>query len=78
MKKYLVVIGGPTAIGKTSMGITLAKYLNTEIISADSRQFYRELNIGTAKPTKQELGSVKHYFVNNLSIKRLQPTLELG
>ena len=69
MKKYLVVIGGPTAIGKTSMGITLAKYLNTEIISADSRQFYRELNIGTAKPTKQELESVKHYFVNNLSIK---------
>ncbi len=68
MKKYLVVIGGPTAIGKTAMGIRVANYFQTDIISADSRQFYRELSIGTAKPTNEELAMAKHHFVNSLSI----------
>ncbi len=66
--KTLVVIGGPTAVGKTAIAITLAKQFNTEIISADSRQFYREMNIGTAKPSLEELQAVKHHFINNLSI----------
>ncbi len=68
MQKYLVVIGGPTAIGKTSMGIRLANYFQTEIISADSRQFYRELSVGTAKPNKEELSMAKHHFIDSLSI----------
>ena len=67
-KKYLVIIAGPTAIGKTTVGIALAKHFNTEIISADSRQFYREMNIGTAKPTDTELATIPHHFINNLSI----------
>jgi len=66
--KTLVVIGGPTAVGKTAMAIAVAKQLNAEIISADSRQFYRELNIGTAKPSPVELHAAKHHFINNLSI----------
>ena len=68
MKKLLLVILGPTAVGKTTLAINLAKYFNTEIVSADSRQFYKELNIGTAKPTKKELRSVKHHLINNISI----------
>ena len=68
MKKLLLVIVGPTAVGKTTLAINLAKYFNTEIVSADSRQFYKELNIGTAKPTKKELRSVKHHLTNNISI----------
>ena len=68
MKKYLVVIGGPTAIGKTAMGIRVANYFQTDVISADSRQFYRELSIGTAKPTNEELAMAKHHFVDSLSI----------
>ena len=60
MSKFLITIVGPTAIGKTSLAIKLAKKYKTEVISADSRQFYRELNIGTAKPSKDELSSVKH------------------
>ncbi|MDB4835573.1 tRNA (adenosine(37)-N6)-dimethylallyltransferase MiaA [Cyclobacteriaceae bacterium] len=68
MQKRLVVVGGPTAVGKTALGIELAKSLNTEIISADSRQFYQELAIGTAKPSPEELAEVKHHFVDNLSI----------
>ena len=67
-KKYLIVIGGPTASGKTALAIQLAQHFSTEIISADSRQFYQEMNIGTAKPTTAELAAVKHHFVNNLSI----------
>lgn len=55
-------------MGKTAFAIELAKRLNVEIISADSRQFYREMNIGTAKPTNEELGEVPHHFINNLSI----------
>ena len=66
--KYLIVIVGPTAVGKTQLCIDLAKYLGTEVISADSRQFYREMNIGTAKPTEAEMNGVKHHFVDNLSI----------
>lgn len=68
MKKLLLVIVGPTAVGKTTLAMNLAKYFNTEIVSADSRQFYKELNIGTAKPTKKELRSVKHHLINNISI----------
>ena len=66
--KTLIVICGPTAVGKTAVAIQLAKHLNTEIISADSRQFYREMTIGTAKPTKEELATVPHHFIDNLSI----------
>ena len=67
--KYLYAIGGPTASGKTSLAIELAQKFNTVIISADSRQFYKEMTIGTAKPTQQELTSVQHFFINNLSIQ---------
>lgn len=66
--KSLIVICGPTAIGKTSLSIELAKQLNAEIISADSRQFYREMNTGTAKPTEKQLAEVPHHFINNISI----------
>ena len=68
MSKFLITIVGPTAIGKTSLAIKLAKHYKTEVISADSRQFYRELNIGTAKPSKDELSSVKHHLINNISV----------
>ncbi|MFN8308488.1 MAG: tRNA (adenosine(37)-N6)-dimethylallyltransferase MiaA [Chitinophagales bacterium] len=67
-KKYLIVIAGPTAVGKTALAIDLAQYFRAEIVSADSRQFYREMEIGTAKPTPNELAAVPHHFVNNLSI----------
>lgn len=66
--KYLIVISGPTAVGKTELCLKLAKKLNTEIISADSRQFFKEMELGTAKPSEEELLSVKHHFINNLSI----------
>lgn len=69
--KELIVICGPTASGKTDFAIQLAKKLNTEIISADSRQFFREMNIGTAKPTKEELKEAKHHFINSLSIQEV-------
>lgn len=69
--KYLVVIAGPTAVGKTSLAIELAKQYHSIILSADSRQFYRELSIGTAKPTEEQLKQVSHYFVNNKSITEL-------
>lgn len=68
-KKYLIVIVGPTAIGKTSLAIKLANYFCCEILSADSRQFFKEMEIGTAKPTKEELMSAKHHFVDFLSVK---------
>lgn len=64
----LIVIEGPTAVGKTTTAILLAKQFNTEIISADSRQFYKELKIGTAAPTQEELNEIPHHFVGNLSI----------
>ena len=66
--KYLVVIAGPTAVGKTDVAIKLAKEFKTSIISADSRQFYKEMSIGTAKPDPQQLNEVKHYFIGQLSI----------
>ena len=66
--KTLIVIAGPTASGKTAAAIQLAKQLGTVIINADSRQFYKEMRIGTAAPTPQELLEVKHYFVHNISI----------
>ena len=64
----LLYIAGPTASGKTNLAIALAKHFNTEIISCDSRQFYREMNIGTAVPTAEELKQVPHHFVQQLSI----------
>ena len=64
----LLYIAGPTASGKTSLGIALAKHFKTEIISCDSRQFYREMNIGTAVPTAEELKQVPHHFLQHLSI----------
>ena len=68
-KKTLVVVVGPTAVGKTTTAILLAQHFNTEIISADSRQFYREMTIGTAKPDTQELAAVPHHFINSHSIE---------
>jgi tRNA dimethylallyltransferase len=67
-KKQLLVIGGATATGKTAMAIRLARQFNTEILSADSRQFYREMSIGTAKPSAEELAAVPHHFINSLSV----------
>ena len=64
----LIVVCGPTAVGKTSLAIELAQLFDAEIISADSRQFYQEMTIGTAKPTEQELSTVTHHFINNISI----------
>jgi tRNA dimethylallyltransferase len=69
MTNYLISIIGPTAIGKTSLSIKLAKAFETEIISSDSRQFYKEMNIGTAVPSKEELSEVKHHFIQHLSIE---------
>jgi len=66
--KKLIVIAGPTAVGKTAIAIKLAQQLKTAIISADSRQFYREMSIGTAKPDTEELVQAKHYFINSHSI----------
>ncbi|MEO8734334.1 MAG: tRNA (adenosine(37)-N6)-dimethylallyltransferase MiaA [Flavobacteriales bacterium] len=64
----LVVIGGPTASGKTRMAATLAKHYGTEVISGDSRQFYGEMRIGTARPTEDELLGVKHHFIGHLEL----------
>lgn len=66
--KYLISIVGPTAIGKTSLSIKLANYFNTEIISADSRQFFKEMQIGTAAPTPSELAAAPHHFIQHKSI----------
>jgi|SRR5690554_5332361 len=66
--KKLIVIAGPTASGKTSLAVAVAKQLKAPIISADSRQFYKELSIGTAKPTAEEMQGVPHYFVDSHSI----------
>lgn len=66
--KYLISVIGATAIGKTSLSIKLAKHFNTEIISCDSRQFYKEMSIGTAVPSKEELAAAKHHFIQNRSI----------
>lgn len=68
LSKTVYVIAGPTAVGKTSVAIALAQKLHTAIISADSRQCYREMTIGTAKPSTEELTAVRHYFVNEYSV----------
>jgi len=67
-QKTLIVVVGPTAVGKTALAIKLANYFKTAIISADSRQFYSEMNIGTAKPSPEELNQATHYFINSHSI----------
>jgi len=66
--KTLIVIAGPTAIGKTALAITLAQHFSTEIISADSRQFFKEMSIGTAKPNPDELAAATHHFIDSHSI----------
>lgn len=68
-KKSLIVVVGPTASGKTAAAIAMAKAFNAEILSADSRQFYKEIPIGTAAPSPEELAQAKHHFIGNLSIK---------
>jgi len=69
MPKYLISLVGPTAIGKTALSIKLAQHFNTEIISADSRQFYKDMHIGTAAPTPTELASATHHFIHHTAIE---------
>lgn len=69
-QKFLIIVGGPTASGKTGFAIRLAQHFQTEIISLDSRQFFEEMQIGTAKPTPEELASAPHHFVGHISIKQ--------
>lgn len=66
--KYLITVIGPTAIGKTALAIEIAKHFKCDIISADSRQFFKEMSIGTAVPSKDELAAAKHHFIQNISI----------
>jgi tRNA dimethylallyltransferase len=66
--KYLITIVGPTAIGKTALSIALAQHFKCEIISCDSRQFFKEMTIGTAVPNQDELQAAKHHFIQNISI----------
>jgi tRNA dimethylallyltransferase len=68
MNKTVILIAGPTAVGKTAIAIQLAKHFQTEIISADSRQCFKEISIGVAKPSAEELKEVKHHFINSHSI----------
>lgn len=67
--KTLIVIAGPTAVGKTAIAIQVAQHYSTVVLSADSRQFYREMSIGTAKPDAEELATVKHYFIDSHTIQ---------
>ena len=67
MKNKVIVICGPTASGKTTLSIELAKKINGEIVSADSMQIYKDMNIGTAKPTAQEMQGIKHYLLDFIS-----------
>lgn len=69
-KGLLVVIGGPTASGKTAVAAAVAKHFSTEVISADSRQFYRAMRIGTARPTPEEMIGVKHHFIGHLELQQ--------
>ena len=73
-QKTLIVVVGPTAIGKTALAIKLAQFYQTEIISADSRQFFKEMLIGTAKPSNEELAAAPHHFIDSHSIKTLFST----
>ncbi|WP_339866524.1 tRNA (adenosine(37)-N6)-dimethylallyltransferase MiaA [uncultured Algoriphagus sp.] len=68
-QSFLILVVGPTAVGKTDLCLNLAKKFKTEIVSCDSRQFYREMNLGTAKPSSEELSEVPHHFINSLSIE---------
>ena len=68
MNNTLISIVGPTGIGKTALSLEIAKHFQTEIISADSRQFFKEIPIGTAAPTTKELQTIKHHFIHNKSI----------
>ena len=68
MAKYLIIIAGPTGVGKTDLSIGIAKHFGAEILSCDSRQFYRELGIGVAKPTAEQMKEVKHHFIDNVSV----------
>lgn len=67
-EKRLIVVVGPTAIGKTALAIDIAEHIGTEILSCDSRQFYKELSIGVARPSDEELARAKHHFIANLSV----------
>ncbi len=75
MSKILISIVGPTGIGKTALSIKLAQHFNTEIISSDSRQFFKEMEVGTAVPSKEELATTKHHFIQHISI---QETYNVG
>ena len=77
-RKKLIVLVGPTAVGKTSVAIALARHFGTEIISSDSRQIFRELTIGTAKPSPAELEQVPHHFINKHSIHEPYDAAEYG
>ncbi|WP_294297908.1 tRNA (adenosine(37)-N6)-dimethylallyltransferase MiaA [uncultured Chryseobacterium sp.] len=68
-RKNLISVVGPTGIGKTRLAIDLAKYFSTEIVSCDSRQFFREIKIGTASPSAEELAEAPHHFIGNLSVE---------
>jgi tRNA dimethylallyltransferase len=70
MSKYLIVIAGPPGLGKTDLSIEIAKKYNADILSCDSRQFFKEMSIGTAVPTKKELEEVKHHFIQNINIEQ--------
>jgi len=78
LKPFCLFIVGPTASGKTALSLELAEYLNAEIISADSRQIYRHMNIGTATPSEEELSRVKHYFINDRDPKEKFSAGEFG
>ena len=68
LNKFLIIIAGPTAVGKSSLALDVARRYQAEIFSADSRQVYREMSIGTAKPEKSEMEIVKHHFIDHVSI----------
>lgn len=78
MDKTILVIGGPTASGKTDLAIEVAQQLKTEILSADSRQCYREMTIGTAKPSPEQLNTVPHHFINSHSVKEVVSAGDYG
>lgn len=77
-KKTVIILGGPTAVGKTSRAIEVAKHFKTEIISADSRQCFKELNIGVARPSEKELKEIKHYFIASHSIQEAVNAVTFG